>query len=191
MTVPRPPRRARRGFTLLEVMVALAILAGSLVAISEVVGGALRNHVRARQLDVATLLARAKMVEVEADLEREGFRDFDESDEGTFEGEGHPEIRWKLDVLRPSVELGPEAVLAALSGGRRLEELLPTPEQAPQLAPFQAVLTATIQTVLTRIGEDLKKGLREVRLTVSWADGRTEESFEVVTHVAVMAPEER
>ena len=38
----------RRGFTLLEVMVALAILAASLVAISEVAGGALRNHVRAR-----------------------------------------------------------------------------------------------------------------------------------------------
>jgi general secretion pathway protein I len=183
-------RPARSGFTLLEVMVALAILAASLVAISEVVSGALRNHVRARQLDVATLLARTKMVEAQADFEREGFRDFDETDEGTFEEEGHPEIRWKLDVLRPSLELGPEAVLAALSGGKTLQDLLPSPEQAPQLAPFQAVLNATIQTVLTQIGEDLKKGLREVRLTVSWVDG-TEESFEVVTHVVVKQPEER
>jgi general secretion pathway protein I len=188
---PRRPETARRGFTLLEVMVALAILAGSLVAISEVVGGALRNHVRARQLDVATLLARAKMVEVEADLERKGFRDFDETDEGTFEEEGHPEIRWQLDVLRPSLELGPEAVLAALTGGKTLQDLLPTPEQAPQLQQFQGIITAQVQTLLTSIGEDLKKGLREVRLTVSWADGATQESFEVVTHVAVKQPEER
>jgi general secretion pathway protein I len=184
-------RPARRGFTLLEVMVALAILAGSVLAISEVVGGALRNQVRARELDVATLLARAKMVEVQAQLERKGFRDFDENDEGTFEAEGHPEVRWKLDVLRPSIELGPDAVLAALTGGKTLQELLPSPEQAPQLAPLQGMLTSTVQTALTGIGEKLKKGLREVRLTVSWGKGKVGESFEVVTHVTVMTPEER
>jgi general secretion pathway protein I len=183
---------ARRGFTLLEVMVAMAILAGSLVAISEVVGGALRNHVRARQLDVATLLARGKMVEVQAELERKGFRDFDESDEGTFEREGHPEVRWKLDVRKPQVDLGPKAVLAALSGGATtLEELLPPPDQAPQLAPFQAMMNATIQNLLTQIGEQLKTTLREVRLTVSWQDGRAVESFDVVTHLVVSTPEER
>jgi general secretion pathway protein I len=181
----------RRGFTLLEVMVALAILAGALAAVSEVVGGALRNHVRARQVDVATLLARGKMVEVEAQLERKGFRDFDESEEGTFEAEGHPEVRWKVDVLRPTVELGPQAVLAALTDGRTLEELLPPPDQAPQLAALQGTITATVQTVLTRIGEQLKASVREVRLTVSWEDGRTVESFDVTTHVVVMTPEER
>jgi general secretion pathway protein I len=183
--------RRRRGFTLLEVMVALGILAAGLVAISEVVSGALRNQARVQRLEVATLLARAKMVQVQAELERKGFRDFDESEEGTFEADGHPEIRWKLDVVRPSLELGPDAVLAALSGGKTLQELLPPPDQAPQLAPFQAALGATIRAVLTRIGEQLKTGLREVRLQVSWTDGRTPESFEVVTHVAVLSPEAR
>jgi hypothetical protein len=33
-------------------MVALAILAGALLALSDVVAGALRNHVRARDLEV-------------------------------------------------------------------------------------------------------------------------------------------
>jgi general secretion pathway protein I len=183
--------RGRDGFTLLEVMVALAILAASLVAISEVVGGALRNHVRARQLDVATLLARGKMVEVQAELERKGFRDFDESDEGTFEADGHPEVRWKLEVRRPAVELGAKGVLAALAGGKTLEELLPPPDKAPQLAPLQAAMSATIQNLLTRIGEQLKSTVREVRLTVSWQDGRTVESFDVATHLVVTTPEER
>jgi general secretion pathway protein I len=181
----------RRGFTLLEVMVALAILAASLMAISEVVGGALRNHVRARQLDMATLLARGKMVEVQAAFERKGFRDFDESEDGTFEAEGHPEIRWKLEVRRPTVDLGPKAVLAALTGGKTLEELLPAPDQSPQLALFQANINAMMQTTLTLIGEQLKSSVREVRLTVSWQDGRTVESFDVATHLVVMTPEER
>ena len=172
-------------------MVALAILAASLVAISEVVGGALRNHVRARQLDVATILARGKMVEVQAQFERKGFRDFEESDEGTFEAEGHPEVRWKVETRRPTVELGPDAVLASLSGGKTLAELLPTAEQAPMLAPFQAMLTASIQGLLTQIGEQLKKGVREVRLTISWQGGAAVESFDVTTHLVVLSPEER
>ncbi|HEX9242017.1 MAG TPA: prepilin-type N-terminal cleavage/methylation domain-containing protein [Anaeromyxobacter sp.] len=184
-------RRRARGFTLLEVMVALAVLAGALLLVSEVVGGALRNHVRARQLGVATLLARGKMVALQAQYERKGFRDFDESDEGTFEDEGHREIRWKVDVRRPTLELGPEAVLASLTGGKKLEELLPSPKEAPQLAPFQAILTATLQAQLTKISEQLKKCAREVRLTVSWQDGAVPESFDVVTDLVVTEPEER
>ncbi len=172
-------------------MVALAILAASLVSISEVVGGALRNHVRARNLDVATTLARSKMVEVQAQYERKGFRDFDESDEGTFEQEGHPDVRWKVEVRRPTIELGPDAVLAALAGGKKLEDLLPPPDQAPQLAQFQGMIKGTLQALLTQIGEQLKKTVREVRLTVSWQDGRATESFDVVTHLVVGEPEEK
>ena len=183
-------RRSRRGFTLLEVMVALAILATSLVAISDVVGGALRNHVRARQLDVATGLARTKMVQVQAQFERKGFRDFDENDEGTFEAEGHPEVRWKLDVRRPSVELGGDQVLAALTGGKTLKDLMPSPDQAPALAPFQALIQSSMQTMLVTIGEKLKKSVRQVRLTVSWQSGAAVESFDVVTYLVVMQPEE-
>ena len=182
---------SRRGFTLLEVMVSLAILAGSLLAISEVVGGALRNHVRARELDVATILARGKMVSLQAYYERKGFRDFDEDDEGTFEAEGHPEVRWRVDVRRPTVDLGPDAVLAALTGGKTIKDLLPPADQAPQIAPFQALITTTLNALLARIGEQVKKGVREVRLTVSWQGGASVESFEVVTHLVVLDPEER
>ncbi len=181
---------SRRGFTLLEVMVALGILAASLVAISEVVGGALRNHVRARQLDVATLLARGKIVEAQGELERKGFKDFDEESEGTFEEEGHPEVRWKLRVQPPSVELGAEGVFRALSG-KSIDELLPPPDEAPQLAPIRAMMEGSIKALLTQIGEQIKKTVREVRLTVSWQSGRSTESFDVVTHLIVATPEER
>jgi general secretion pathway protein I len=181
----------RRGFTLLEVMVALALLAGALLAVSDVVGGALRNQARARQLGVATMLARGKMVALQAQYERKGFRDFDESEEGTFEDEGHKEIHWKVDVRRPTLDLGPEAALASLTGGKKLDELLPSPKEAPQLAPFQAILTATIQAQLTKISEQLKKSVREVRLTVSWQDGARQESFDVVTQLVVTEPEEK
>jgi general secretion pathway protein I len=184
-------RRPARGFTLLEVMVALAVLAGALLVVSDVVGGALRNQARARALGTATLLARGKMNALQAKYELKGFRDFDEEDEGSFEDEGHPEVRWHVDVRKPTLATGPEAVLASLTGGKKLEEFLPSPKDAPQLAPFQAILTATIQAQLTRISEQLKKSAREVKLTVSWQDGAVKDSFDVVTELVVTDPEEK
>lgn len=190
-----PPARSRRadraGFTLLEVMVALGILAGALLLVSDIVTGALRNHVRARNLEVATLLARGKLAALEDHYEAKGFRTTDESDDGTFEEEGHPEIRWQLAVTTPAVELGPDAVISLLTGSQGgLQELLPpelmTPERALLLAPFAAAIPA----LATKLGEQLKQGVRELSLTVSWPEAGLEESFTVRTHMVVLTPGE-
>ncbi len=180
--------RRARGFTLLEVMIALAILAGALMVTSDVVSGALRNHLRAQHLEVATLLARGKMAALEERYEWKGFAVDDQHDEGTFEDDGHPEVRWSVDVKVPPVELGPDAVLRVLTGSDEgVKGLLPSPEQAPQLAAFQGTLTAALQGVLGKLGEQMKRGVRQVKLTVSWPEGAQEESFTVVTHMVVLA----
>jgi general secretion pathway protein I len=199
--------RLRRGFTLLEVMVALAVLALSLTAVSDVVGGALRNHVRARQLEVATMLARGRLAEAEAKFEEDGFRDSDQTEAGTFEDEGHPEVTWKLEANKPQVELGPDAVLKALtgfdggvagllgldpkglgkgSGGTGGASGGPTTSMAG--SPMAGMAVAMIQQQLTGLGEKLKSGVREVRLTVGWKDGKATESFTLVTHMVVLTP---
>jgi general secretion pathway protein I len=185
------------GFTLLEVMVALAILAGAMLAISQMTGAALRNHDRAVRLEVATLLARGKLAAVQDDLDKDGFRDFDQAEEGTFEADGHPEVRWKLLVLKPSLELGPDQLLVVLLGssagdaGLDLAQLLGAKGQGAgdQAAGLQAQLPGAaamlplLRGQLEKIGEQLKQGLRELRLTVSWKDGARDEAFTVVTHV--------
>ena len=182
-----PARCGPSGFTLLEVMVALAILASALVAASEIVSGALRNHARARHLEVATLLARGKMAALEERYEWKGFRLQDEEDEGTFEEDGHPEVKWRLEVKVPPVELGPDDVMRVLTGSDEgLKELLSSPDKPPQLGPLQGML----QGVLARLGEKLKRGVRQVKLTVSWPEGAREESFAVTTHMVVLAPGE-
>lgn len=186
----------RRGFTLLEVMIALAILSAALLTVSEIAGGSLRNHVRARQLDVATLLARGKMAALESDYERKGFRDFDEKDEGTFEEAGHPEVHWAVEVLKPQADLTPERILQLFAGQEGgldalLKQLAPKSDGGPQQQlPSAAALTQALQAQLTIVGEQVKKGVREVRLTVSWPDGRKAESFTVVTHMVVLSPRE-
>jgi general secretion pathway protein I len=198
-------RRSGRGFTLLEVMVALAILATSLVAISDVVGGALRNEVRARNLETAALLARGKMVALEDHYEWKGFAATDESDDGTFEDAGHPEFKWRVEVSAPRGTVDADGLMRSLTG-TDLQGLLSSPEvsqslggaqpaaagaqaSAPQtVSPAGSALTALLQPTLARLAENVKKG--EVRLTVSWPENGREESFEVKTHLLVLAPGE-
>jgi general secretion pathway protein I len=199
-------RRPRRGFTLLEVMVALAVLALALTAVSDVVGASLRNHVRAHHLDVATMLARGRLAEAEATFEEEGFRDFDQIEAGTFEEEGHPEVTWKLEAIRPHLELGPDAVLKALTGidggvagllgldaraqgqGGGSAGAAGGPTTSLAGTPLAGSAVALIQQQLTGLGEQIKSGVREVRLTVGWKDGKATESFTLVTHLVVLTP---
>jgi general secretion pathway protein I len=66
------PAGSRSGFTLLEVMVAIAILALSLTAIFSSEAGAIKMAARSRKLGLATLLVRCKMGEIEEDVANKG-----------------------------------------------------------------------------------------------------------------------
>lgn len=73
----------RAGFTLLEVMVAMAILAISLGAVFSTEAGAVRMAARARKMGFASMLVRCKMGEIEEQILSEGFPAV--FDEGTDE----------------------------------------------------------------------------------------------------------
>ncbi len=74
--------RTRRGFTLLEVLVAVAILGLGLTVILSSQVGLFGSSQRSANLALATNLARCRMGEVEVKLMKEGYPLADESDEG-------------------------------------------------------------------------------------------------------------
>ncbi|MDI1484813.1 type II secretion system protein, partial [Polyangium sp. y55x31] len=90
----------RRGFTLLEVMVAVAILGLGLTAILSAQAGAFSASSHARNLSVATSLARCKMGEIEEVLFREGFQELEVIESGPCcEGDETPNLKcsWKIE----------------------------------------------------------------------------------------------
>ena len=106
--------RRPQGFTLLEVMIALAILSVGLVALSDLNGGAINMHAYARRATEATLLLRGKMLDLEDILHKEGFSDFDDEKHGTFDEEGAPGFAWRAEILRPDVQLDADQLLGML-----------------------------------------------------------------------------
>src|SRR5437763_10121214 len=91
---------AGRGFTLLEVMISLAILAVSLVAISGLNGGAVAMESYARRATEATLLLRGKMNDIEDQMQKDGFSDFDDEKHGTFDDEGDSGFDRRAEMLK-------------------------------------------------------------------------------------------
>jgi general secretion pathway protein I len=108
-------KRAARGFTLLEVVISLGILAIALVALSDLNGGAVQMHVYARGATQATLLVQGKMLDLEELLQKEGLRDFDDERHGTFDEV--PGFSWRAEILKPDVQLDESALLGMLGIG--------------------------------------------------------------------------
>jgi general secretion pathway protein I len=179
-------------------MVALALLASALMALAELSGQALRNHAYARDLSAATLLARGKMVELEQLYEDQGFRDFDEDDEGDFADQGRPAFKWRVELTRPRTELSADGILGALTGAGDSSDALTallgsqavpgSEESATVQSPIAGLAAGLLQTQVTAFGETLKKSLREMRLTVSWVDGKVPREVSVTTFLVVLNP---
>jgi len=105
----------RRGFTLLEVVVAMAILGLALLAIFDLNAGAIASHAYAKRLTVATMLARSKMTDLEQELYDKGFDADDREVNGDFRNEGWDAFTWKAQILTPrTTEVSPDKLIESL-----------------------------------------------------------------------------
>jgi general secretion pathway protein I len=92
----------KRGFTLLEVMLALALLGLALTVLIKSAAGSIFASEESHMMGVATDLARGKMYDIEERLMKEGFSDTDQSqtDYKPFEDEGWPTVSYKYEVIQ-------------------------------------------------------------------------------------------
>lgn len=165
------------GFTLLEVMVALAIMAMALTLVSGIQQRSLMMTSRSKMISVATMLARYKMVDLEDDLFEEGFSDFEDTEKGDFGEEGFEKFRFELviDKIELPTNVNSETMadtFGSLSGGGGDDS-----GQGSSIMAAQAQLMASQFEMFRNI---LERSIRRVHLKVLWREGRDDKSVSVV-----------
>jgi len=156
--------RKSGGFSLLEVMIAIAILAVSLLAIFNLQSTSLMGSARAQRISMSTQLARAKMaktlIDLDAGMVKGEFPD-EKEDAGTFEEEKYPDYYWKVQIKKVEIPTPP------------------LPEGSPDV----------MAQVFKMVADQLSQSTRELKLTVGWKDPETDEEEEgivLVTHIVKM-----
>jgi general secretion pathway protein I len=170
-------RRTTSGFTLLEVMIALAILSITLVVLLSMVTNNLRATNHARLTTTATFLARAKMSDLEDQILENGFSSSDETADGTFKEQGHPEFSWDSAIER--VELPMDAMQKQKDEAQ---------DKAKDSSNPMSMLTGFIGGMMGTFIEPIRLGLQEsvrrVTIHVTWSEpGRPDQTIEVVQYL--------
>ena len=110
----------QRGFTLIEVFIATAILGITLIYMFDALTHSPDRSNRAKLETVATMLARTKMIDLEADLLKDGWEDFDDEDCGDFTDDEYGALeRFKWCAQTEKIEL-PDTVNVESAVGKML-----------------------------------------------------------------------
>ena len=159
-------RMRQRGFTLLEVMIAVAIVALSMGIIIEIESKAITKTNDAKMYTIATLLARGKILDVQQTLKEEGFGDFMKILDGDFEEEGFPDFTWVARVRKVEVPTPPT------TGG-----------DTQGVEGGGGMSMAALAPMVQNLGSVLENAVREIELRVLWKDGAYDRDITIVTHV--------
>jgi general secretion pathway protein I len=199
----------QRGFTLMEVMVALALLGLGLVVLIKSTANNINAAEQSHMMGIATDLARGKMYDIEEILLKEGFTDTDQSETEAkpFEEEGWPNIFYSYKVEQ--VEMPDFDQLTAMAQGRAgsgsaaLEAVgSGSAYGSDALSGFQnsalggmlgmfggskggvtgAQGASMIQSQYSMFQDILKVSVRKVTLTVSWKALGNDNSMKVVAY---------
>lgn len=153
--------KSKTGFSLIEILVAVGILAGAVATLMPAVEVSSMMSVEDEKLFKAATLANNKMVEIEKDLwfdiERGKMPD-EKNDTGYFD-KPFDDYQWELSIKKVEIPI---------------EEAAEGQEQNP-----------SVMNAMKIIMKEIAKAVREVKVTVRWLD-RTEEKdneFSITTHV--------
>lgn len=157
-------RRAYAGFSLLEILVAVAILSASVLVLLSGQGSSFLASERAEHMTTAVNLARQKMseveMEVEADIAKNKFPEEDLEQTGEFD-KPFGDYRWSYTIKKVEIPF--------VEGGEAEAE------------------NSLVLSYVKNITDQISKSVREIRVTILWGDKNAKEEDQpklvVTTHV--------
>ncbi len=189
-------RRRNRGFTLLEIMVAVAILAGALTWLVVGVSRNIKAENHAKLMTAATFLAREKMVDLEDELYEKGFGEFEKEQAGAFDDKGFSRFSWRAIVDKvelPSAEQlqtvlsnAQQARQTLQGGGTATGDTAALQQQAglggSSSSNPMSMGASALSSQFGVIKDVLEQAIRRVTVKVGWFEGRTPKEVELVAY---------
>lgn len=171
MLSPRNPRK--QGFTILEVFIAMAILAMAMVALMGSQSQAVKLHDASRNVSLGAMLARQKMNELLLAFKGKDVGEIPEEKKGDFGDAEFAGFKWTM-TFKPDEEF--EKLGSLLSGGdnKRVEEKVGDE------------LSGMVQQEIKNAGIDpelIAKAIRKVVVTVTWDTGVDTGEYEIWMHL--------
>jgi prepilin-type N-terminal cleavage/methylation domain-containing protein len=176
----------KSAFSLLELMVAIAILSAGLVMLFQVQARSVALAQQAREITVATQLARGKLLDCQTDLLKKGFSVDDYETEGNFDDEGYADFFWECHGYKPDMPTidGGGADAAGLLGAAGADD------SAADAAQDQGgdIGMSFLAPVLSQMSGILGDSIRELVVIVRWGQGEDMQEMSVTTHVIDKGP---
>ena len=179
-------KRRRGGFTLLEVMLALAVLGMSLSVLIRSQQLSVRAANRSKLMTVAVMLARYTMVEVEDKLFEDGFSDFNQEESGDFDEEGFKRYSYtlKVDKVELPTNVNAESFSSMLGGGSSGDSSGSSSSGASSSgassSPVKSMGSAILGKQFNLIKNVLEQAIRRVSVKVEWKEGKRKRHVAVV-----------
>ncbi len=148
-----------KGFSLLEVTIAIVILAGALIGISRIISSSYIYAAKIENIYKGTELAWIKLHEIDEDIKKNGIPEVGlvgKEEDGVFEDKAYEGFKWKYSIKKVYI---PIPDLSAPSTGEESDT-----EKAGDM----------ISGVKPLIEDFFKERIRKLTLIVSWGEGKME-----------------
>ena len=179
-------QRALQGFSLLEVMVAMAILSVGLVSLLQVQSRSAQLAIEAREMTVATMLARGKLYDCQTDLLKKGFTIGDYNEAGNFDDEGYPTFFWECHAYKPEMPTGDG--VGDMGSAASALGMAPSGDAAAAQPQGADMGMGMIAPVLQQMASVMGDSIRELVIVVRWGVGADQQEMRVTTHVVDKTP---
>ncbi len=167
----------KNGFSLMEVMVALALLALSFTSLVLVQSRATSLAVKARSISIATQLARYQLMECKRDAQKIIASASDFKLEGDFLEAGFEKFTWECHAPRFNMRTPSASALESQAKAK-------APEGTKD--SFGATSSA-MSPMMSLITDSLGNSVRELVVIIRWSDNSIEDEIRVVTHIVDLA----
>ena len=157
--------RKSKGFTLIEVMIALMILSITLLSLSTSQAVALNSTRKMRFVTMATVVAKNMMANIELMSDVKGFtyvKDLGEKTEGSVEGDDYKGWKWTREVKEVNFPIA--AIMNIFTTQEKTSA-----EAEGQSTPIGSGPEAQIMSMISsNIEKIMHDSIREVSVTVFW-----------------------